>query len=366
MAGGSPYGGGGGGAGGSPYGGSPYGGGGGGRPGGRPGGGPGADGSHGSGGNPLPPVPGDNGPGGDVVVLQGRDEGRPGNPSGGQGGGGQAQPGAPGSPYGEGYGSPYGNPYGGNPYGGSPYGGSPYGGNPYGGSPSPYDQQQPGQPAVPQAPQAPQAPQVAPPPGTFNPGEFADKHIEGWAWDAGAEPGETYRYRVVYSLKNPLFESSNIADKAKPELVTTLLLTSPVSEGDWSPDITVQPLTYYYMTGYTPDEQSVLMTVFHWQQGRWQSAPFKVALGDPVGQTADGVRYQTGATLVDIRHDPGTNQVFGLLVDDEGRFSRRTSEDAKSKEFKDRQKDVSGATAAADTGGGGRRPGGAAGGNAFP
>ena len=329
--GGNPYGGGGG---------NPYGGGGGGPY----GGGPGASAAPGSGGQPGgwgQPGGGNATPGGgDVDVLQqgGRDQ-RPGQ-------GGEAGPGAGPRGYGPGgapprQGGPSGTPGGGGPY--DPYSANPY--NPYGGGANPYNPYGGGNPAVPGQPAAPQGPDLAPPPGTFNPSDFGDRKIEGWAWDTSAKPGETYRYRVVYALRNPLFDTSNIADKAMPQLTEQLLLTSAADATEWGPDIKVQALTEYYMTGNTPDDQQVLVTVFHWQDGRWQGSSFKVAAGDPVGQTVGGVKFATGVTLVDVRRDLGSNGIFGLMVDDQGRFTRRTSDDSKTDEFKKRQSDVNSATA---------------------
>ena len=287
-----------------------------------------------SGDAPVPGVSGALNASGDVALL--RQQGRPGQQRPGRPG--QQQPGQPGQPFNPG------DPYGGDPYGGyggefgDPYGG--YGGyGDYGGIP--------GQPGPGGQPAVPGRPEVAPAPtGAFNPADLAGQPIEGWAWDATAVPGETYRYRVVYSIKNPLFATQNIG--ANPELAERLVLTSEAGEQDWGPAITAQPMSYYFVTGMAADGRLIYVTVYRFAQGRWQSAAFKVSPGDPIGGLDKGVDYDTGSTLVDVRKEGGGSAQFALIVDPEGRFQRRTSDDSRTDpKFGELQKLVSTAIAAA-------------------
>jgi hypothetical protein len=192
---------------------------------------------------------------------------------------------------------------------------------------------QPGQ-ARNQPDQDAEAPAAAPlPPGAFNAAQLGAP-ISGWAWDTDAVPGETYRYKVVYSLKNPLFGTSGVA--TDPNLETVLVLPSE-PPAEWSPEITVEPLTYYYMT--ETGSQQATFTVFRWQNGGWQAEKFRVSPGDYIGlpSEAGGIDYRTGQTLVDVREDPTRRESFALLVDDQGRFTRRTIRDVTDPKHKELQ-----------------------------
>jgi hypothetical protein len=171
--------------------------------------------------------------------------------------------------------------------------------------------------------------------------------IRGWAWDVNANPGETYRYRVTYALRNPMFGTKGIAAADKPELQSTLSLFSLAEQTTWSPPITVEPLTYFFMTGASSAQAK--FTVFRWQNGKWQSQDFDALAGDPIGVTdPEGIDFGTGRTLVDVRIDPGTNETYALLVDSEGRFTRRSVKDTalpKLKELEDEVKAGAGVAA---------------------
>lgn len=187
----------------------------------------------------------------------------------------------------------------------------------------------PGIPGRQDGPAAPSMPGLVA--GQFIPSEVKEP-IGGWAFDTTAEPGETYRYRVTYAIKNPLFMEPDVA--GGPELATMMAAWSDIEEAAWGTDVRVEPLNYFYMTNASPDGQEVQFKVFRWQQGKWQSETFKVRPGDRVGQPTGDIDYRTGSTLVDVRRDPGTNKVFALLVDDQGRFVRRTNDDRNEDQFR--------------------------------
>ena len=130
-----------------------------------------------------------------------------------------------------------------------------------------------------------------------------------------------------------MFGTSGIASSR--ELESLLAIQSEPSE--WSLPITVEPLIYFYLTGSTTAEAT--FSVFRWQNGRWHAEEFKVAPGDPVGMpNEDGIDFRTGRTLVDVREtDPSDKQLYALLVDDQGRFVRRTNKDAADPRLKQLQ-----------------------------
>lgn len=179
--------------------------------------------------------------------------------------------------------------------------------------------------------------------GQFVPSDL-EEPIAGWAFDTSVEPGETYRYRVTYAIKNPLFLEPDVA--ADPALADRLAAWSSAEASEWGSDIRVEPLNYFYMTSASADGQEVQFKVFRWQQGKWQSETFKARPGDSVGQPTGEIDYRTGSMLVDVRRDPGTNQVFALLVDDEGRFMRRTNEDRNDDQYEQLENAVASAASA--------------------
>lgn len=191
----------------------------------------------------------------------------------------------------------------------------------------PPQQRRPGQPQPPPGPILP--------PGAFNAAQLQGA-INGWAWDTEAVPGETYRYRVVYALKNPMFNTRSVA--ARPELEALLALLSDEAATEWSPPINVEPLSYWFMKGST--STSAKFDVFRWQNGAWQMDEAEVSPGDVLGvERPTGIDFRTGRTLVDVREDAYTKEIYALLVDDQGRFSRRSAardkEDPKYKQLQD-------------------------------
>jgi hypothetical protein len=290
--------------------------------------------------------------------------------------GGPTGPGGPGGP---------GNPYGpGGPGGGPPPGTTPYGdagdgyddgtvlasfqdrgrrggrdgrdgpggpGGPGGEMMTPYGPI-PGGPGMPFNPYMPDGPDffgpdagfpgagrsVAAVPSEFNPAQLT-QDIEGWAFDETAISGETYRYNVVYSLRNPVFATSNLTDD--PELVERLAIEvdteSAAWQAGWSDPVEVKPLTRWFMKSVLPDRQSVQFEVFRWQDGGWQSRTFRVAAGEPLGDVVsdDGVEvdYRTGRLVVDVRQNMRGTDLIAVLMDDQGRFTTHDDEEDESDDY---------------------------------
>ncbi|CAN5634446.1 hypothetical protein BH09PLA1_BH09PLA1_36810 [soil metagenome] len=181
----------------------------------------------------------------------------------------------------------------------------------HGGPPQPGDGQPGnGQPAA--------APAEHPcPAGFFDPSE-SPEFWEAWAFDETVQAGKTYRYRVVYALKNPLF-NSNAAEK---DLTETLAIASTVSE--WSEPVKIAARTSFYITANFADSApSVKFQVFAWQGGAKREKTFEFSPGDMIGAMDNNVDFSTGSTLVDIGFDTRTNRAFALIVDNAGNLFRR-------------------------------------------
>ena len=212
------------------------------------------------------------------------------------------------------------------------YGGAEFGG--YGGEFGGYDGGYGGFPGASQFGQ-PGGPQQGPPiTGIIPTGPFfpaSQPAAEAWLFDNTAEPGKTYRYKVVYRLANPLFDTRNVVDPEHPEIEQTAWLTSPQeAEADWTEDVTVQPLTYFYLANnFGRNAEATQIEVYRRHQGKPSKETFRVSPGDPIGrdESAGGkADYTTGSTLVDLRTDPGGGDPYALVMDPSGRVARRKFE----------------------------------------
>ena len=281
----------------SPF--NPYGPGGGGG-GGNPYGGYGGSSDRGAGGNDA---------NGGTVNVQNRGGARGGQPDGPPDGG---------------Y-NPY-NPYGGGPDGGyNPY--NPYGG--YGGPEFPGGPEGPGDPGQPGP-----ARDAGAVPGEFNPVQL-DSDIEGWAYDESAVPGEVYRYNVVYSLRNPVFATTNVTEDSALEerLAISVEPTQTGWSEQWSRGLRVEPTARWFMKATTVDGRGARFDVFRYQNGRWQSETFKVEPGEMLGGVVDGVDYSTGRVLADVRTDPSSRDRVAVLVDAQGRLSVHDADEDESVDY---------------------------------
>jgi hypothetical protein len=141
----------------------------------------------------------------------------------------------------------------------------------------------------------------------------------GWAHDETAKPGKTYRYRVVYSIKNPIFNASPEAAK-DPKLLQIFAISSdPKSDGPWSAELTVPSSSEFFIAANLRQGTAIVrFNIFKWQNGQFQSKVFEVSPGDAIGIRDGSVDYSTGWTLVDIREDPRTSQMYIVLVDPDG------------------------------------------------
>jgi hypothetical protein len=208
---------------------------------------------------------------------------------------------------------------GGGPYGGGyrpggyPYRGNPYGGNPYGG----YRPVQPGyQPGF-------------QPSFTGGGGQGIDiaslgnqqQPIQFWAHDETGVPGKTYRYRIRYSLFNPVHGAPQLVSKETPKLADTLYVTSPWS--DWTQQVKVGDRVKFWLAGNPNPRGDTKFAVYTWQDGSWKNKQESVSPGDSVAGTS--------WLLVDVR--PGAkggstamlvNAVTGVT---ELRSYRRDAED---------------------------------------
>ncbi|MEM9251942.1 MAG: hypothetical protein AAGB29_06290 [Planctomycetota bacterium] len=122
--------------------------------------------------------------------------------------------------------------------------------------------------------------------------------VRVWAHDVTVEPGKTYRYRVVVTVRNPLFRQTSVPPEQKAENYDRLTLgpseedlhatadaSSELGATVWSNPVTIQPELYYFLVG--SQAKIAIVEVWRVYDGRWREAEFRVSPGDPIGGTAE-------------------------------------------------------------------------------
>jgi hypothetical protein len=177
--------------------------------------------------------------------------------------------------------------------------------------------QQPGVMVVPVAVAAVAVPKgFTMPTGNFAPGAMKEDFYV-WAHDDSVQPDHTYRYKLRYHLKNPLFRY-NTPD---PKVARQFSIAS--AEGEWSQPVYVPPTVYIFLAGgfMTSGGQAKFDTL-RWQDGVWTKRTFTASPGDQVGNS-DG-SDNTGWTLVDTRLDLITREPKVILADAAGNLTVRS------------------------------------------
>jgi hypothetical protein len=174
------------------------------------------------------------------------------------------------------------------------------------------------------------------------------KDVEIWAHDDQVVAGKTYRYKMRYRLKNPIFGAANASDP--PELADKFALVSEFS--DWTTPVTVPALVNFFVAGgVVPGRTTVAFEIFRWDQGQQKMERFDVAPGDTVGWAKNGVDFTTDWTVVDFLEDPRAGEKQILLVNnkDGSVVARSYSGDRNDKLYKALKDQVKAATDAANT-----------------
>lgn len=152
----------------------------------------------------------------------------------------------------------------------------------------------------------------AAPTGMFNVLQATDFTII--AHDDTVEPDKTYRYFVQYLLYNTIYDSGHLAPAA---LIQQLALVSPdISKSQPTQQITIPSRSKLWVKGigWNNRKPQARFAVFIWQPNVTESE-VAVAPGDLIPPT----QY----SLVDIRQDGKTQNYYVLLMDKDGKLSRR-------------------------------------------
>ncbi len=123
--------------------------------------------------------------------------------------------------------------------------------------------------------------------------------MELWTHDATARPGQRYRYRMVVSVLNPLFDQAEALHEDQQPLAEELGVRSEASP--WQ-EVELDPQHYYFLV----DTGGQTATFEIWQilQRFWRGHEFRASAGDPVGGEAEvagqQVELRVPVMLVDV------------------------------------------------------------------
>ncbi len=152
---------------------------------------------------------------------------------------------------------------------------------------------------------------------------MADGRIKVWAHDLTVQPGRTYRYKVVVSVLNPLFQNRQLNPEQVEANRNRISLAPPTFEvdaGEWSEPVDVEPKYYFFAVAGNANTQTAEFEVFRIFAGARQVEKFNVSPGDPIGgivqrQLPGGqvhnIDMRVGAFAVDIVNIPGATGGLG-------------------------------------------------------
>lgn len=164
------------------------------------------------------------------------------------------------------------------------------------------------------------------PPGAVPPGPGAPalggfvpaagmQDIQIFAHDDSAEPGKSYRYRIRYRLRNPLFNTRGMANPQT--LADQFEVISPFSA--WTTKVSTFETTNFAVAGgVRRDQGRADFNIYRWQAGRWNKTKVTRSPGDAI---TDGT-LDTGATFIDIR--AGDREDYLLIAMPDGKIIVRS------------------------------------------
>ena len=138
--------------------------------------------------------------------------------------------------------------------------------------------------------------------------EWFNRAVRIWAHDITAEPGQTYRYKLVAGVVNPLFFEDSLSPQqreAHRDRIVLLPDESVVEEMPWSDPVRVDPALQFFLVGGNTRLGFAEIEVWRPRSGRWVVGEYSVRPGDRVGgpaRTPDGgeMDLTLDVLLVDI------------------------------------------------------------------
>lgn len=104
------------------------------------------------------------------------------------------------------------------------------------------------------------------------------------------EPGATYRYRLVVSVFNPLFQRFAVEPEQREQYFHQIGLTPDFSQtrnGGWTEPIRVSPNRQMFMLSGRPSSKEASIEVWRLYQAQWHKKEFDEQAGNPIGGMAE-------------------------------------------------------------------------------
>lgn len=148
--------------------------------------------------------------------------------------------------------------------------------------------------------------------------------IRVWAHDLDVQPGETYRYRLVASVLNPLFQRTALAADQQERYYNRLTLwpsNDELEAAPWSEPVRLDPEYHFFLVDGTPSREEAKVEVWRLYRGEWRREVFDVRPGDRIGGVAEideeaNVAMRVNAALVDlVAVEGGSRGVRMIYID---------------------------------------------------
>ena len=148
-----------------------------------------------------------------------------------------------------------------------------------------------------------------------------------WAHDLTCKPGDTYRYKLVVAMFNPLYRQTRLPRKQLKENYDRVSIGPSPSDLDtapWSPPVQLDPKYFYFATSGNKDEKRAEFEVWTIFNGIWETGSFPEVPGNEIGGVATtavpgGVPMSVGKILLDVdavnSSVGGSTQIRTLVLD---------------------------------------------------
>ncbi|MEM1108496.1 MAG: hypothetical protein AAGH99_07375 [Planctomycetota bacterium] len=177
--------------------------------------------------------------------------------------------------------------------------------------------------------------------------------VKVWAHDLSVEPGKTYRYKVLVSVMNPLYNFTRLNETQLEENRNRISLgpsQEEIDAAEWSASATVEidPVYYFFVDSANKDQKRANIEVWTVYDGLWRRSEFTEYPGNEVGGIVEidgldtkglGVQMNAGPIMLDVDSVSvanGSSAVRVLFMDPESNqiITRLVNEDKNSEERK--------------------------------
>ncbi|MEM1446679.1 MAG: hypothetical protein AAGF84_11530 [Planctomycetota bacterium] len=174
-----------------------------------------------------------------------------------------------------------------------------------------------------------------------NPTDEVPETVRVWAHDLTAQPGKTYRYKLVAATINPLFQYTRVSPEQREENEYRISLAPSEEDFEaapWTTAVTLDPDAYFFFVRGNAEQDRATIEVWKVYNGLWRQGEFEETPGNPIGdeklvEIAPGfernVSMGVDAVLldVDVIEINGTAQVRMVYLLPDGRIAGRLLND---------------------------------------